>query len=114
MAVLCSDTSKKTDTQITNGVRNDIITALKKLKDPQPAWPGAALQIPDHWKDGIGPKDKKGPLMVNQMVGRVQKDNSLGTHDFLNMCSRWCRTLSFRNVGSGTVQELQTGAVCQA
>ena len=69
----------------TRGVRNDIITALKKLNIPNLRWPGGCFADTYHWKDGIGPKDKR-PKMVNIWWGGVTEDNSFGTHEFLNMC----------------------------
>ena len=90
----------------TNGVRNDIITALKKLKIPNLRWPGGCFADTYHWKDGIGPKDKR-PSMVNKWWGGVTEDNSFGTHDFLNMCELLgAEPYLSGNVGSGTVQEL--------
>ena len=69
----------------TAGVRNDIITALKKLKVPVLRWPGGCFADTYHWKNGVGPK-KDRPAMINQWWGGVTEDNSFGTHDFLNMC----------------------------
>ena len=90
----------------TNGVRNDIIDALKKLKIPNLRWPGGCFADTYHWKDGIGPKDKR-PTMVNKWWGGVTEDNSFGTHDFLNMCELLgADPYLSGNVGSGTVQEL--------
>ena len=90
----------------TNGVRNDIIAALKKLKIPNLRWPGGCFADTYHWKDGIGPKDKR-PTMVNKWWGGVTEDNSFGTHDFLNMCELLgAEPYLSGNVGSGTVQEL--------
>ena len=40
----------------TEGVRNDIIAALKKLKVPVLRWPGGCFADTYHWKDGVGPK----------------------------------------------------------
>ena len=40
----------------TNGVRNDVVDALKKLKIPNLRWPGGCFADTYHWKDGIGPK----------------------------------------------------------
>jgi alpha-L-arabinofuranosidase len=97
------DTSKIPNT---NGVRNDIITALKKLKIPNLRWPGGCFADTYHWKDGIGPKDKR-PSMVNTWWGGVTEDNSFGTHDFLDMCEQLgAEPYISGNVGSGTVQEL--------
>lgn len=97
------DTSKISNT---NGVRNDIIAALKKLKIPNLRWPGGCFADTYHWKDGIGPKDKR-PTMVNNWWGGVTEDNSFGTHDFLNMCELLgAEPYLAGNVGGGTVQEL--------
>jgi len=90
----------------TNGVRNDVIDALKKLKIPNLRWPGGCFADTYHWKDGIGPKDKR-PTMVNAWWGGVTEDNSFGTHDFLNMCELLgAEPYLAGNVGSGTVQDL--------
>ena len=48
------DTSKIANT---NGVRNDIIKALKDLKIPNLRWPGGCFADTYHWKDGVGPKE---------------------------------------------------------
>ena len=90
----------------TNGVRNDIIAALRKLKIPNLRWPGGCFADTYHWKDGIGPQSKR-PTMVNKWWGGVTEDNSFGTHDFLNMCKELgAEPYLAGNVGSGTVQEL--------
>lgn len=97
------DTSKIANT---NGVRNDVIDALKKMKIPSLRWPGGCFADTYHWKDGIGPKDKR-PSIVNAWWGGVTEDNSFGTHDFLNMCEKLgADPYLAGNVGSGTVQEL--------
>lgn len=95
------------NTKIPNasGVRMDVVDALKKLKVPNLRWPGGCFADTYHWKDGIGPKDKR-PTMVNAWWGGVTEDNSFGTHDFLNMCELiGTEPYLAANVGSGTVQE---------
>ena len=88
----------------TNGIRNDIIEALKKLKIPVLRWPGGCFADTYQWKDGIGPKNKR-PAIVNRWWGGVTEDNSFGTHDFLDMCKKInCDPYLAANVGSGTVQ----------
>jgi alpha-L-arabinofuranosidase len=90
----------------TAGVRTDVIDALKKMKIPNLRWPGGCFADTYHWKDGIGPKDKR-PTMVNTWWGGVTENNSFGTHDFLNMCELLgAEPYLAGNVGSGTVQEL--------
>ena len=89
----------------TEGVRNDIIEALRELDIPNLRWPGGCFADTYHWKDGIGPKEDR-PTMVNRWWGGVTEDNSFGTHDFLNLCERLgADPYLAANVGSGTVQE---------
>lgn len=97
------DTSKIPNT---NGVRNDIIDALKKLKVPNLRWPGGCFADTYHWKDGIGPKENR-PTIVNQWWGGVTEDNSFGTHDFLNLCEALgAEPYLAGNLATGTVQEM--------
>jgi len=96
---------KNTTIPNTKGVRNDVVDALKKLKVPNLRWPGGCFADTYHWKDGIGPKDKR-PTIVNTWWGGVTEDNSFGTHDFLDMCELiGAEPYLSGNVGSGTVQE---------
>jgi alpha-N-arabinofuranosidase len=90
----------------TNGIRNDVASALKKIKIPILRWPGGCFADEYHWKDGIGPKGKR-PTMINTNWGGVTEDNSFGTHEFLELCRQIeCEPYFTANVGSGTVQEL--------
>jgi alpha-N-arabinofuranosidase len=90
----------------TNGIRQDVVDALKKLQIPNLRWPGGCFADTYHWKDGIGPKQKR-PTIVNRWWGGVTEDNSFGTHDFLNMCAMLgTEPYVSANVGSGTVQEV--------
>lgn len=88
------------------GVRKDIIQALKALNIPNLRWPGGCFADTYHWKDGIGPKEKR-PTIVNRWWGGATENNSFGTHDFLNLCEELeTEPYLSANVGSGTVQEL--------
>lgn len=88
-----------------DGVRLDIIEALKKLKVPVLRWPGGCFADTYHWKDGVGPKSKR-PNLVNRWWGGVTENNSFGTHDFLNLCEKiGAEPYLTGNVGSGTVQD---------
>lgn len=89
-----------------NGVRLDVVDALKKLKIPNLRWPGGCFADTYHWKDGIGVKEKR-PTIVNTWWGGVTENNSFGTHDFLDMCELLgTEPYLSANVGSGTVQEV--------
>lgn len=89
-----------------DGVRLDVIDALKKLKIPVLRWPGGCFADTYHWKDGIGPRDKR-PSMLNVWWGNVKEDNSFGTNEFLNMCEELnTEPYISVNVGSGTVEDV--------
>ena len=89
-----------------NGVRKDVVDALKKLKIPNLRWPGGCFADTYHWKDGIGDK-KSRPSMLNVWWGNVKEDNSFGTNEFLNMCELLnTEPYLSGNVGSGTPSEL--------
>jgi alpha-L-arabinofuranosidase len=90
----------------TNGIRNDVVQALKRIKVPVLRWPGGCFADEYHWKDGIGPREKR-PSMINTNWGGVTEDNSFGTHEFMELCRQLeCEPYICGNVGSGTVQEL--------
>ncbi len=96
-----------TSTRIRNtrGMRIDIVEALRKMKIPNLRWPGGCFADTYHWKDGIGPKEKR-PSMVNTWWGGVTENNSFGTHEFLDLCEQLgAEPFISANVGSGTVQE---------
>ena len=89
-----------------NGMRTDVVEALKELKLPVLRWPGGCFADEYHWRDGIGPKEKR-PPMINTHWGGVSDDNSFGTHEFLELCEQLgCEPYITGNLGSGTVEEM--------
>lgn len=88
-----------------NGMRNDVVDALRALKLPVLRWPGGCFADEYHWRDGIGPKEKR-RRMVNTNWGGTVEDNSFGTHEFMELCDQLgCEPYVAVNLGSGTVQE---------
>ncbi|HET9872832.1 MAG TPA: hypothetical protein VFP89_09585 [Propionibacteriaceae bacterium] len=47
-----------------DGIRLDVVEALKKIDIPNLRWPGGCFADEYHWKDGIGPKQDR-PSVVN-------------------------------------------------
>ena len=89
-----------------NGMRKDVVQALKEIKIPVLRWPGGCFADEYHWMDGIGPKENR-KKMVNTHWGGVVEDNSFGTHEFMELCRQLeCEPYINGNVGSGTVQEM--------
>lgn len=90
----------------TNGIRNDVVKALRDIKIPVLRWPGGCFADEYHWKDGIGPKETR-KKMINTHWGGVVEDNSFGTHEFMELCRQLdCKAYINGNLGSGTVQEM--------
>ncbi len=89
-----------------NGIRKDVVEAMKAIRLPVLRWPGGCFADEYHWRDGIGEqKDRK--FMVNTNWGGVDEDNSFGTHEFLELCRQvGCEPYITGNVGSGTVEEM--------
>lgn len=91
----------------TDGIRNDVIEALREMKIPVLRWPGGCFADEYHWKDGIGPREQR-PKMINTHWGGVVEDNSFGTHEFFRLCElTGAEPYICGNVGSGAVQEMQ-------
>jgi alpha-N-arabinofuranosidase len=91
----------------TRGIRNDVVAALRRINPPVLRWPGGCFADTYHWKDGVGPADKR-PSIVNTNWGGVTENNHFGTHEFLDLCSQLgCEPYFCGNVGSGTVREMQ-------
>lgn len=90
-----------------NGMRSDVVAALRQIRIPVLRWPGGCFADEYHWKDGVGPKAGR-KCMVNSNWGGVVEDNSFGTHEFFELCRQLgCDAYVNANVGSGTVQEMQ-------
>ncbi|HVF41858.1 MAG TPA: alpha-N-arabinofuranosidase [Pyrinomonadaceae bacterium] len=89
----------------TRGFRNDVLAALKRLNVPVLRWPGGCFADEYHWRDGIGPRDKR-PRRPNASWGGVDT-NAFGTHEFLDLCELLgAEAYVNGNLGSGTPQEM--------
>ncbi|MBQ8554304.1 MAG: alpha-N-arabinofuranosidase [Clostridia bacterium] len=89
-----------------NGMRTDVVEALRHIKVPVLRWPGGCFADEYHWEDGIGPREER-KRMVNTHWGGVVEDNSFGTHEFMELCEQiGCEPYVNGNVGSGTVREM--------
>ncbi|MDR0353539.1 MAG: alpha-N-arabinofuranosidase [Opitutaceae bacterium] len=90
----------------TRGIRNDVVAALKNLRVPVLRWPGGCFADEYHWRDGIGPREKR-PAMINTHWGGVVETNHFGTHEFFDLCEQiGAAPYVCGNVGSGSVQEM--------
>ncbi|MDR2896831.1 MAG: alpha-N-arabinofuranosidase [Propionibacteriaceae bacterium] len=89
-----------------DGLRADVVEALRQLHIPNLRWPGGCFADEYHWRDGIGERQQR-PRMVNSHWGDVVEDNSFGTHEFLALCEAiGAEPYISGNLGSGTVREM--------
>ena len=90
-----------------NGYRKDAVEYLRELGIPVLRWPGGCFADDYHWRDGIGPLEKR-PRRVNLWWGQYTEDNSFGTHEFIGLCRLiGAEPYLAGNVGSGTPQEMR-------
>ena len=90
----------------TNGIRNDVVAALKPLHLPVLRWPGGCFADGYHWRDGIGPRAQR-PMRINYWWGMAPEPNHFGTHEFIAFCRAIGTEPYFTgNVGSGSPKEL--------
>ena len=90
-----------------NGYRRQAVEYLRELGIPVLRWPGGCFADDYHWRDGIGPAEKR-PRDVNIHWGNYTEDNSFGTHEFVGLCRLiGAEPYLAGNVGSGTPEELR-------
>ena len=89
----------------TRGIRNDVVAALKAIKVPNVRWPGGCFADEYHWRNGIGPSDRR-PATLNPNWGGVIEPNTFGTHEFMDFVQQIGADAYLSvNVGSGTPAE---------
>ncbi|HYJ42259.1 MAG TPA: alpha-L-arabinofuranosidase C-terminal domain-containing protein [Steroidobacteraceae bacterium] len=89
----------------TRGIRNDVVAALKAIKVPNVRWPGGCFADEYHWRNGIGPRDRR-PATLNPNWGGVIEPNTFGSHEFLDFAQQIGADAYLSiNVGSGTAAE---------
>jgi alpha-N-arabinofuranosidase len=97
----------ESSTPNTDGVRNDVVEALRPLEIPVLRWPGGCFADDYHWRDGIGPREQR-PMRINAHWGMAEEPNHFGTHEFIAFARAIGAEPYFAgNLGSGTVNELR-------
>ena len=79
---------------------------MKELSVPVLRWPGGCFADEYHWRDGVGPRDKR-PRRPNASWGGGVDTNAFGTHEFLQFYASCSEPTPYINgdVSSGTAQE---------
>jgi alpha-N-arabinofuranosidase len=90
----------------TRGWQRDVVDALKALQVPVVRWPGGCFADEYHWRDGIGPRERR-PVRVNTNWGGVPENNAVGTDEFFDLVEQLgADAYVSGNIGTGTVQEM--------
>jgi alpha-N-arabinofuranosidase len=87
-----------------DGLRNDVLAALKRLQMPLVRYPGGNFVSGYHWRDGIGSIQER-PARIDLAWNDVET-NHFGTNEFI----RFCRKLNTEpyiavNCGDGDMRE---------
>lgn len=86
------------------GFRKDVIAATSRLKPANIRWPGGWFVSDYHWKDGIGPVDKR-PAVLSR-VWNTYTNNDVGVDDYLRLCELvGAEPYVVVNVGTGSATE---------
>jgi hypothetical protein len=64
--------------------RKDLVRAAQELAPTLIRWPGGCLTSYYRWKEGVGPREQRKP-MLNLLWGGVET-NQVGTHEFVDFC----------------------------
>ncbi|MFR8003851.1 MAG: alpha-L-arabinofuranosidase C-terminal domain-containing protein [Hydrogeniiclostridium sp.] len=85
------------------GLRTDVLDAMRKIKVPVLRWPGGCFVSSYHWEDGVG--SERRPLF--DKAWRVEDPNTFGTDEYIHMCRKiGCEPYICTNAGTGTAEEM--------
>jgi alpha-N-arabinofuranosidase len=86
------------------GLRNDVLKALKEMNLSVIRYPGGNFVSNYHWRDGIGPKEAR--PRKREFAWQSTETNQFGTNEFIDFC-RELKTepMLAVNLGTGTLAE---------
>ncbi len=87
-----------------DGVRVDVLEALRGLEMTTMRYPGGNFASGYHWGDGVGPADNR--PTVRELAWQSIETNQFGTDEFISLCRKadWQPMLA-ANLGTGTPEE---------
>ncbi len=87
-----------------NGLRPDVLDAIRRLRMPLIRYPGGNFVSGYNWRDGVGPRDQR-PARLDLAWHNVEP-NTFGTNEFIQFC-RLVDTEPFLvvNCGDGDMRE---------
>jgi len=98
---VCDPAPGRSDDQ---GVRKDVLDALRRLRMTAMRYPGGNFASGYHWRDGVGPLEQR--PAVRDLAWQSIEPNRFGTDEFLSLCRKaeWTPMLAV-NMGTGTPEE---------
>lgn len=89
-----------------NGIRKDVLEAVKGLNVSLMRYPGGNFVSNYHWLDGVGPKEDR-PTRMELAWARLET-NQFGTNEFIDYAKMVGTEPYFSvNMGTGTIEEAQ-------
>lgn len=86
-----------------DGLREDVLEAMRKIRVPILRWPGGCFVSSYHWQKAVGPVRTP----VFDKAWRVEDPNTFGTAEYVNLCHRiGCEPYICTNAGTGTAEEM--------
>lgn len=86
-----------------DGLRKDVLEAMRKIKVPILRWPGGCFVSSYHWKYAVG--DERTPFF--DKAWRVEDPNTFGTDEYIGLCQKvGCEPYICTNAGTGTAEEM--------
>jgi alpha-N-arabinofuranosidase len=87
-----------------NGLRRDVLGALRRLRMPVVRYPGGNFVSGYRWRDGVGPREERPARM--ELAWHDLEPNQFGTNEFID----FCRSLGTEpylavNCGDGDMRE---------
>lgn len=87
-----------------NGLRRDVVAALRELNLRSMRYPGGNFLSGYHWEDGIGPKDQR--PRRRDLAWQSIESNQFGTDEFLHFCREiGTEPMLGVNMGTGSIQD---------
>lgn len=68
------------------GIRTDVLAALKRLRMPVMRYPGGNYVSGYRWRDGVGPKEERATRM--ELAWHDLEPNTFGTNEFVAFCRK--------------------------
>ncbi len=86
-----------------DGMRTDVIEAIRRIKPSVIRWPGGCFASAYHWQHGVGLKRQ--PYF--DKAWRVEESNAFGTDEFVSFCRKVeAKPYICTNAGTGSPEEM--------